>query len=122
MVRPFDLTHDLRSAKGKLTTLRKVEGAAISPTLAKENRRQNRGNPNGDLSVGLLCRSSGRSAYWTKVQYTGLRFFDRQTSSLRIFACLVSLRLRAVTDEDRHPEGMRGLYERFLPLVELTMR
>ena len=57
MVRPFDLTHDLRSAKGKLTTLRKVEGAAISPTLAKENRRQNRGNPNGDLSVGLLCRS-----------------------------------------------------------------
>ena len=110
MVRPFDLTHDLRSAKGKLTTLRKVEGAAISPTLAKENRRQNRGNPNGDLSVGLLCRSSGRSAYWTKVQCTGLRFFDRETSACAILCVLgVPFRLREVTDEARHPERMRGI-------------
>ena len=77
MVRPFDLTHDLRSAMGNLTTLSQSRMGAITPTLGKENRRQNRGNPNGDLSVGLLCRSSGRSAYWTKVQYTGFQFFDR---------------------------------------------
>src|SRR4029453_19345977 len=62
---------------GKLTTLSDLRRGAISPTLAKENRRQNRGNPNGDLSVGLLCRSSGRAAYWTKVQYTGFQFFAR---------------------------------------------
>jgi hypothetical protein len=51
---------------------------SITLTLPKENRRQNRGHPNGDLAVALLCRSSGGlPAYWTKVQYTDFQIFAR---------------------------------------------
>ena len=82
----FDSRPEVR--KGQAYHPEKSRRAAISPTLAKENRRQNRGIPNRDLSVGLLCRSSGRAAYWTKVQYTGFQFFARQTSACAILCVL----------------------------------